>query len=142
MVLGRSWGILDGLGTVLGRSWGGLGRSWGDPGVILVRLEGSWGYLGSVLGHLGGDPMTKECQTRCLPTESDPQLYQTRCLPTKYEPKLGILEGLGAPGGTKRDACRQNQTSQIHASRRMMERGSRGPCGCAGLGSFKTIHDQ
>ena len=51
-VLGRFWG---GFGVVLGRFWGGfgevLGRFWGGFGVVLGKF---WGGFGEVLGRFLG----------------------------------------------------------------------------------------
>ena len=49
----RTWSVLDHLGAVLGRSWGGLGASWDVWEGSWAVLERSWGRLGAVLEHLG-----------------------------------------------------------------------------------------
>ena len=38
------WAVLEGLGVILGQSWGGFRRSWG-------RLEACWGRLGGRVGR-------------------------------------------------------------------------------------------
>ena len=56
MILRALVGVLEGLGVVLGRSWGRLGGilggSWGVLGPSVALLGGCWDALGAFWAHL------------------------------------------------------------------------------------------